>query len=305
MTWDQAVEKEFDKGKPVKHASKSRKLQFQKAMHLAKEAFEGGSSGDSESDEMDFDAPADSDIEEDSLSPRIPRVIGGSSTIFDLRSDFDWKQIRNEVRREVAAASPSDYPEVVEKEMLQNIVRKLSGKWQAQVNMGRRSLYIGLFPDQHIAAFAVNLFEEKMKAATETFDKGDTLAPPTILRSSRRRNKTTTDFMPDSVGASPKPAIVFGTFTDKKPVGRRSRSAAKAKNKNKPNNKSDRVLRQKPPLPEPEPPEQPPPKQADKKVDSLEKPPPPPPPPLSDFERNQLLLQTQFCHYYLLPLSQL
>lgn len=81
MKWDEAVEKQYNKGKSVQSASMSRRLQFQRAMDLANEAFEGGTSGDSVSDTMELNSPTDSDNEEASLSPRIPRIIGGSSDI--------------------------------------------------------------------------------------------------------------------------------------------------------------------------------------------------------------------------------
>ena len=40
MTWEEACDKGYDKGKSVRNASKSRKEQFEKAMDLANEAFE-------------------------------------------------------------------------------------------------------------------------------------------------------------------------------------------------------------------------------------------------------------------------
>ena len=178
LTWNEAVKKQYDKGKSVQNASMSRKEQFQRAMDLANEALEDDSSSSgSVSDTMELNSPVGSDIEDDPLPRRIPRIIGGS------------------------------------------------------------------------------------------------------------------------------PDIVFGTFTDKGPVGRRSSSAAKSQNDSDTNSKVDHVLEQKTEtLPTP----QSSPVTASKKVNSPEKKPSSPPlPPLSDQERNELLLNTPFSQYYILPLSQL
>lgn len=178
LTWNEAVKKQYDKGKSVQNASMSRKEQFQRAMDLANEALEDDSSSSgSVSDTMELNSPVGSDTEDDPLPRRIPRIIGGS------------------------------------------------------------------------------------------------------------------------------PDIVFGTFTDKGPIGRRSRSAAKSQNDSNTNSKVDHVLEQKT---ETSPTPQSSPVTASKKVNSPEKKPSPPPlPPLSDQERNELLLNTPFSQYYILPLSQL
>eukprot|EP00531_Pseudo-nitzschia_arenysensis_P006472 CAMPEP_0116122016 /NCGR_PEP_ID=MMETSP0329-20121206/3995_1 /TAXON_ID=697910 /ORGANISM="Pseudo-nitzschia arenysensis, Strain B593" /LENGTH=801 /DNA_ID=CAMNT_0003615847 /DNA_START=137 /DNA_END=2542 /DNA_ORIENTATION=+ len=314
MTWDEAVEKDFDKGKSVRNASKSRKLQFERAMTLATGAFEEASFQDSESDDSEFHSPSDSDIEDSSLSSRIPRVIGGNSSIFDVVPDFDWKPIRSEVRQEVEDASPSEYPETVENEA--HVTRKKTGKSQVQVFFGGRHLYIGMFSDVRKAAYAVKLFKEKMQVASDAFEKNNTLAPP---RKKRLYGKKIVHSNPPSVvGPSPESQIDFGTFTDKKPIGRRTRLVPRAKRKIKTTTKVDHVLQQTPP--QPKPPErktQPQsPERTEKKHDlreeekeSPEKTPTTPlmpmPPPLSDRERNELLLKTSLCQYYLLPLSQL
>lgn len=301
MPWDKGVEKEYDKGRSVRNASKSRKEQFQRAMDLANEAFEGGSSGDSESGEMEFNSQIDSDMEDHSLASRIPRVIGGNSTIFDLCPDFDWKSIREVVRKEVDAASPSEYPETVAKENLQSISQK-SGKSQVQVSLGGKSMYIGLFSDQRKASFAVTLFRQKMKAAMDEFDRDDTtLGPHSEFGDKAGQKKATTGSPQDDAKSSPKP-VPFGTFTDRKPIRSRSRSKAKSNEKTQTNTKNDTASQQKPP-------QQPLPKKKGKKLDSQQDktdlPEKTPLPPLSDHERNELLLNTSLCHYYLLPLSQL
>ena len=301
MTWDNGVEKEYDKGKSVKKASKGRKQQFQRAMNLANEAFEGGSSDESESDDMGFNSSTNSGNEEDSLSPRIPRVIGGISNFFDSCSDFDWTQIRKKVCMEVETTSPSEYPEYQEtheKDKVLYMYMRTSGKWQVQLRIRGKIRYGGIFSNKRKASFAVNLFQEKIKAAEDAFEKGNTLAPPSVFKNRRRRKRATADYTPDNVRSSSKPDTEFGTFTDKKPMGWRSRSAAKANIKPNSNSKIDHVLHKKPPP-------QSTPKKAEKKLDSRELKPPPPPPPLSDQERNDLLMETPFCHYYLLPLSQL
>jgi len=289
MTWDQALEKEFDKGRSVRKASKSRKEQFERAMKLANGANEEGSSHDSESDDMEFDSQSDS---ESSSSPRIPRVIGVEPTIFDLRPDFDWKPIRNEVRREVEAASPSKYTEMVEDEI--NVTLRASGKSQAQMFMSGRHLYIGLFSDQLKAALAVKLFQEKMKTAMDTLSKTTKKKP--------RRKKRIVVSTPDVVGSSPTTEVGFGTFTDKKPMGWRSRSVEKANRETYNNTEIDHTLqspqRKAPPQPDGMNKEQ-------EKKEVPEKIATPPPPPLSDRERNELLLKTSLSQYYLLPLSQL
>ncbi len=181
LTWNEAVKKQYDEGKSVQNASMDRKLQFQRAMDLAREALEDVSSKHSVPDTMEFDSPVGSDIEEEPLPLRIPRIIGGSSD------------------------------------------------------------------------------------------------------------------------------IVFGTFTDKKPIGRRSRLAAKANNASNTNSKVDHILQSKEDKsPKPQSVSE----SANKNVDSPEEKPsprpmPPPLPPLSDQERNELLLNTPFSQYYILPLSQL
>ena len=283
MTWDQAVEKEFDKGRSVRKASKSRKEQFERAMKLANGANEEGSSHDSESDDMEFDSQSDS---ESSSSPRIPRVIGVEPTIFDLRPDFDWKPIRNEVRQEVEAASPSKYPEKVEDEL--SVTRRASGKSQAQMFMSGKHLYIGLFSDQLKAALAVNLFRKKMKAAMDALEKAKK-AP----KKRPRRKKRSVGSTPDVVGSSPRTEVEFGTFADKKPMGWRSRSAKKANRETNDNTEIDHMSQS----PQRKPPPQP--KDRPEKITT------PPPPPLSNRERNELLLKTSLSQYYLLPLSQL
>ncbi len=315
MTWDEAVEKEFDNGKSVRNASKSRKLQFERAMTLANGAFEKGFQY-SESDDSEFHSPSDTDIEDSSLSPRIPRVIGGNFSIFDVSPNFDWKAIRNEVRQEVETANPSEYPDTVENETY--IARKKPGKSQAQTFMSGRHLYIGLFSDVREAAYAVRLFKEKMKAALENFEKDNTLASPPPCRKRLRHKRIIDSNPPSAVGSSPESQIDFGTFTDKKPVGRRTRLVPKAKRKKNPANKIDHVLQQKPPQPRPSEPKPPPPspEKTDEKRNLREEekepsenipatPPSPMPPPLSDREQNELLLRTSLCQYYLLPLSQL
>lgn len=288
MTWDQAVEKEYDKGRSVRKASKARKEQFERAMKLANGANEEGSSHDSESDDSESDSQSDS---ESSSSPRIPRVIGVEPTIFDLRPDFDWKPIRNEVRREVEAASPSKYPETVEDEI--TVARRASGKSQAQMFMSGRHLYIGLFSDHLKAALAVNLFRDKMKAAMDALGK----AKKAPKKRSRRKKRTVVD-APDVVGSS-QTEVEFGTFTDKKPIGWRSRSVRKANRETNNNTEIDHILQS------PQPKSLPQSDEMDSEQNLPEKITTPPPPPISDRERNELLLKTSLSQYYLLPLSQL
>jgi hypothetical protein len=320
MTWEEGVEKQYDKGRSVKNASKSRKKQFERAMDLASEAFKVVSCHDSESGATEFDSMMETDVEEHSSSSRITRETGGHATIFDLRPDFDWKSVRDAVRKEVEAASPSEYPEKFEK-LFQSISVRHSGKSQAQLKIGERQLYIGMFSEQREAAYAVQLFRQKLDAATEAFEKDNTsLAPDSGFGETDDRKKSNHDFASSGAdSSSSKPDFPFGSFTDKKPFTSRHRSVAKANRKTQNNTEIDHCLQHKPP-------QQPPPKKAEKtekKLDSQEDKtdlqlqtqedktdlqlqiPPPPPPPLSDQERDELLLSTPFCQYYLLPLSQL
>jgi len=305
ITWDEGVAKEYDKGKSVKHASKSRKEQFERAMEIANEAFEDISKCDSESGETEYDLPSDhSDIEEDSLPSRIPREIGGATTIFDLMPNFDWKPIREEVRKEVEAADPSEWPQMHEasKQVNGSVNHRASGKWQAQVSMSSKGkhLYIGMFPFQRKAAFAVQLFLEKMKAAMEAYQTEDSSLAPTQSESSAPvgGKKPSRGAVSDETltELSSKIEIPFGSFTDNKP--KRSKSKRERK---------EAIAEMERMKPKP-----PPPKKVEKKVDPPEDKKdipaeitPPPLPPLSERERNELLSNTPLCYYYLLPLSEL
>jgi hypothetical protein len=299
MTWEEGVEKEYDKGRSVRNASKCRREQFDRAMNLASEAFKDG---DSESGETEFDSMMETDIEEhveeQSLSSRIPREIGGNTNIFDLRPDFDWKSVRDAVRKEVEAASPSKYPEKFEK-LFQNVSERLSGKSQAQIKIGEKQFYIGMFSEQRKAAYAVQLFRQKLDATIEEFQKDDTtLAPDSGFGdTSYDRKKSSHDFASSSADSLSKNSnFPFGSFTHKRPFRSRHRSVAKIKRKTQINTEIDHILQQMPP------------KKTDKPGKQLQIPPPkqpPPPPSLSDQERDELLLSTPFCQYYLLPLSQL
>lgn len=303
ITWDEGVAKEYDKGKSVKNASKGRKEQFERAMEIANEAFEAIPKYDSESGETEYDLPSDdSDIEEDSLPSRIPREIGGATTIFDLMPNFDWKSIREEVRKEVEAADPSAWPKMHEtsKQVNGYISQRSTGRWQAQVCMNSKPMYIGIFPFQRKAAFAVQLFLEKLKAAMEAYQMEDSSLAPTQSESSApsggkkpSRGAVSDETMTE---LSSKLEIPFGTFTDNKP--KRSKSKREMK---------EAIAEMERMKPKPQSP-----KKVEKKVD----PPgdkkyvpaeitPPPPPPLSERERNELLSNTPLCYYYLLPLSEL
>jgi len=313
MTWEEGVEKEYDKGKSVKNASKCRREQFDRAMNLASEAFQDG---DSELGETEFDSMMETDVEEhveeQSLSSRIPREIGGDATIFDLRPDFDWKSVRDAVRKEVEAASPSEYPEYPEKfeKLFQTVSVRHSGKSQAQLKIGERQLYIGMFSEQNKAAYAVQLFRQKLDAAIEEFEKDDTtLAPDSGFGDTTYdRKKASHDFASSGADSLSKTSdFPFGSFTDKRPFRWRHRSVAKTKRKTQKDTAIDHILQQMPQK-KTEKPEEKLDSQQDKTDLQLQIPPPkpqPPPPPLSDQERNELLLSTPFCQYYLLPLSQL
>ena len=281
MTWEEACDKGYDKGKSVRNASKSRKEQFEKAMDLANEAFEDASSGDSESSETTIGT----DLEEDSIPSRIPRVIGETTTIFDLCPRFDWKALRTQVREEVDATDPSKYPKSVESRHGSIINHTQTGRSQAQVHINKKSLYLGLFEDRRKAAFTIDLFLKKLEEAKVAYK--------------RDAKKTKT------AEASSKPKALFGPFTDKKPIRSKYYSVAKAKRMAPVQFKPDisHFLTQKPP-------KQTPTQKIEKKLEPKEekrdlqvemK----PLQPLSDNERDELLLDTAFCHYYLLPLSEL
>mmetsp|Transcript_22941 Transcript_22941/g.48531 ORF Transcript_22941/g.48531 Transcript_22941/m.48531 type:complete len:534 (+) Transcript_22941:3-1604(+) len=312
IPWETGVKKEFDKGKSVRHASKARKQQFERAMDLANEAFADVAAGVYSDSETEFDSQLDNRSDgfsqkngQDIISSA-PREIQGESTIFDLDPSFDWRSVRDEVLREINTASPSQYPAETS-----DITRSLTikqGKILAQPYFGKRILYLGIFTDRGKAVFAIQLFLSKMKRALRTLkNDDDTLDPRSVSNDVSERNKTSTtptsgdaDRLPFSNKSSRnEPSLKtvdipsFGTFTDKKPVRSRLRSVAKPAPKTSLNTEIIHSLQ--------------PQKKAEVEKEKEEKPKPQEQisTRVQDQERNELLLNTSFCHYYLLPLSEL
>mmetsp|Transcript_9683 Transcript_9683/g.28858 ORF Transcript_9683/g.28858 Transcript_9683/m.28858 type:complete len:370 (+) Transcript_9683:90-1199(+) len=302
VTWEEGVKKEFDRGKSVRHASKARKEQFERAMDLANEAFAAAAAGGYSDTETEFGSQGESESDhysDTSDIDSIPKEIGVKSSTFELDPEFDWRAVRDEAIREAKAASPSEYPKEISHDISKSMLERPGGKIMVQRYFGKRMLYVGTFLDQYEAAFATELFLKKMReslAAVQNDD--DTLYPRSISSGAINENESGTNLTPseratktpaDESKKSDSPS--FGTFTDKRPYRSRFRSVA---NRMVPIALSNaRIIHS---------------LQSPKKVDPTEEKrelQTQIPPCLNGRERDELLLSTSFCHYYLLPLSEL
>mmetsp|Transcript_36862 Transcript_36862/g.41174 ORF Transcript_36862/g.41174 Transcript_36862/m.41174 type:complete len:880 (+) Transcript_36862:49-2688(+) len=103
MSWEDGIEKEFDKGRCVRHASKNRRHQFQRAMDAAKAAFEDDpaiitdSPTKSKSNGMEFDSQMHDDSEERSFLQQNEFVLcsicgkEGEEFQTSISSNNDWQ----------------------------------------------------------------------------------------------------------------------------------------------------------------------------------------------------------------------
>jgi len=344
MTWDEGVKKEYDKGKSVRHASKTRKQQFERAMDLANEAFSDTESGDTEYSRMEEGIEENSPRQgynkknninnEGRSSSRIPREIGQEPNIFRFKPNFDWRSIRNRIVSKVKALDLADLPPFPDNSFKRSVTQKDKGNWQIQLVVGVKVLYIGMFPEEHkrrgLCALEL-LRNELYDAATRIINSNtgsnstkDDAVGPSSRNSNSSKTGTLLEGPPGSVSVSNKlsandastskpEAVDFGTFTDRKPVqSRHNRSVARADPKQKTQTSIELVnALQSPQAKEPP--------TSQKKIESLEdeetktdetvkqktKQKSKPLKTLTARERDELLLNTAFCHYYLLPLSEL
>jgi hypothetical protein len=98
MPWEIGIEKEFDSGKSVRHASKNRRHQFQRAMDAAKTAFEDDSTGTADSPrKLKSNSQMDCDNEEQPFRQRDGFVLcsicgkNGDELHTSISSNDDWQ----------------------------------------------------------------------------------------------------------------------------------------------------------------------------------------------------------------------
>eukprot|EP00536_Pseudo-nitzschia_multiseries_P006548 jgi/Psemu1/193359/e_gw1.140.20.1 len=287
VAWEEGVKRGFDKGKSVRHASKARKGQFERAMDLANEAFADVAAGGYSDTETEFGSQSYFDNDHYSRTSdrdSVPREIDIENSNIELDPNFDWRAVRDEAIKETKAASPSQYPKEISSDISKSLSPRPGGRYLAQRYFGKRVLYIGTFLDEHKAAFAIELFLRKMRQALCALQHDDDTLDPRTARSAVSSKS------PSKKSKKPDSSSSFGTFTDKRPYRPQARSVARGTTKAPSDTGFVHSL------------------QSPKKVDPL------PektelqtqiPPRLSDIERDKLLLSTSLCHYYLLPLTEL
>lgn len=310
MSWEEGIEREFDKGKSVKHASSNRRHQFQRAMDAAKMAFEDDSvdSTDSPSKsnpngagkyfQMNDDNGEQLSIEREENAPACKEV-----------SSREWQLIKQEILAEADRTSPSRYPTIIDDEISKGLSLKASGKWQAHPFIRGKSRYLGMFANRLKGAFAIQLVRNRLLYPESSGGGYD--ASPDKLSDGSVPSPTTAAALKDK--HSLKHENSFGSFVDKKPRASSSyRSAARTEPKLHQSNEVVHSLQQT----RQESPEKK--KKLDEKKSSNEKMqkkkelPPPRPTRLKEHERkykeqerNELLSTASFCNYYILPLSQI
>lgn len=156
VSWEEGVNKGFDRGKSVRNASVSRKAQFFRAMNLAMEGLE---------DEPEFtDSSDEDDLATENSSPRLKYPTKWSTlSVYDFDPDFDWGPLKEEALREAEAVSPSQYPKVLTRTV--NILP--SGNWQVTIFIGRprESHHFSTFDCPYKACFASDRLEKKLELA--------------------------------------------------------------------------------------------------------------------------------------------
>lgn len=313
MSWEEGIEKEYDKGRCVRHASKNRRYQFERAMDAAKTAFEDDSTGALESprksipNHMAYGAQMGDDnqdrdgfenihhAEEVPIEP--PKA--NESLIFREINSKEWQLMKAEVLKEVEEAKPSMYPTIIDDEILRGVTFKSSGKWQCQPYIGEKLRYVGMFHNKRKATFAAQLVRKKlMLPVPTTTTHGNFNFDPVSQQSVSSSGSTGLTSKQQSL----KRETSFGSFVDKKPNRSNYHSSARIAKKTKPqaNNEINRSLQQ----PRQDSEEKQPPK---KKLKLQEKPEMHGrgPTRLQEHERYELLSSASFCSYYILPLSEI